>query len=165
MQSQTMKLPSNDKKSKCIRRLKSTQNSINCVLNNKLYIAFMTIVTLYVLFVDDFRVLVLPKKIDDIFMSLNCISLALFIVEIVLNSVSIKGYFLQFYFWLDLIATISLVSDITWIWYPIVGINDNMEKAFDETGKFNANLLITNSSSAASRVSRIMKIIRLVRLI
>ena len=93
MQSQTMKLPSNDK-SKCIRRLKSTQNSINCVLNNKLYIAFMTIVTLYVLFVDDFRVLVLPKKIDDIFMSLNCISLALFIVEIVLNSVSIKGYFL-----------------------------------------------------------------------
>lgn len=110
----------------------------------------MAIVTLYVLFVDDFRILVLPKKLDPIFMSLNCISLALFIIEIVLSSIAISDYFLKFYFWLDLIATLSLISDISWIWYPIVGINDNMQKAFDKSGNFDANLLIAGSNSAAS---------------
>ena len=82
----------------------------------------MTIITFYVLYVDDFRVLVLPKSLDEVFMFLNCFSLAIFLIEIGLSSIAIKDYFIGFYFWLDLIATISLISDITWIWYPIVGI-------------------------------------------
>ena len=110
----------------------------------------MAIVTVYVLFVDDFRILVLPRKLDDIFMALNCISLVLFVIEIIISSISLNSYFLQFYFWLDLIATLSLISDISWIWYPIVGINDNMQKAFDKSGNFDANLLIAGSNSAAS---------------
>lgn len=82
----------------------------------------MTLITFYVLYVDDFRILVLPKSLDDVFMALNVFSLFVFLIEIILSSFALKGYFLKFYFWLDLIATISLISDITWIWYPIVGI-------------------------------------------
>ena len=82
----------------------------------------MTLITFYVLYVDDFRILVLPKSLDDVFMALNVFSLFVFLLEIILSSLAIKGYFFKFYFWLDLIAALSLISDITWIWYPIVGI-------------------------------------------
>jgi len=33
-----------------------------------------------------------------------------------LSSLAIDGYLFGFYFWLDLIATVSLISDIGWIW-------------------------------------------------
>lgn len=67
-------------------------------------------------------------------MSLNCFSLAIFLIEIIMSSLAIKGYFFGFYFWLDSIATLSLISDISWIWYPIVGINNSVENAFDSDG-------------------------------
>ena len=75
-------------------------------------------------------------------MSLNCVSLVIFSLEIIMSSIVVKGYFLGFYFWLDSIATISLISDITWIWYPIVGINDSIEESIDENGLFDPNLLV-----------------------
>jgi len=82
-------------------------------------------------------------------MGLNCVSLFIFMLEIIMSSIAIKGYFFKFYFWLDLIATISLISDITWIWYPIVGINDDLQTAVREDGGFDPNLLKMESSSAA----------------
>ena len=67
-----------------------------------------------------------------------------------MSSIVIKGYFLGFYFWLDAIATLSLISDITWIWYPMVGINDNIEKAFNEKGEFDPNLLVQKNNTAST---------------
>ena len=126
----------------------------------------MAIVTVYVLFVDDIWVLSIPKKMDEVFMALNVISLVLFSLEIILSSISIKGYFFMFYFWLDLIATLSLISDITWIWYKIVGINDDLQNSFDNNGTVDPSALIgRKNNTTASRVARLMKIIRLIRLI
>ena len=45
----------------------------------------------------------------------------LFLLELLLASVATPDYFLGFYFWLDLIATLSLITDIAWIWDEIVG--------------------------------------------
>jgi len=98
--------------------------------------------TFYVLFVDDIRILSLPKSLDEVFMALNCISFAIFLIEIGMSSLALKGYFFGFYFWLDSVATLSLISDITWIWYPIVGIDDSVENAIDDSGHFDPNLLI-----------------------
>jgi len=103
---------------------------------------------------------------DEVFMALNVISLVLFSLEIILSSISIKGYFFMFYFWLDLIATLSLISDITWIWYKIVGINDDLQNSFDNNGTVDPSALIgRKNNTTASRVARLMKIIRLIRLI
>lgn len=83
-------------------------------------------------------------------MSLTCISFAIFLLEIILSSIAIKGYFLGFYFWLDAIATLSLISDITWIWYPIVGINNNVADAIDSNGKFDPNKLVQAGTNTAT---------------
>jgi hypothetical protein len=42
-------------------------------------------------------------------------------MELLLSIYAKKGYWWSFYFWLDLIATVSLIPDIGWIWNPIVG--------------------------------------------
>jgi len=89
---------------------------MNCILNNKLYMIFMTLVTLYALFMDDIRVLALPIEADVILWGVTTGAFALFIIELLLSSFAIDGYLCGFYFWLDLIATISLISDIGWIW-------------------------------------------------
>jgi hypothetical protein len=52
---------------------------------------------------------------------MSSVSLVLFAVEIVLASIAKDDYFLGFYFWLDLVATISLFADIGWVWNAITG--------------------------------------------
>ena len=79
----------------------------------------MTMVTLYALFMDDIRVLACPVSADEILWGVTTGAFALFIIELILSSLAIDGYLLGFYFWLDLIATVSLISDIGWIWNRI----------------------------------------------
>jgi hypothetical protein len=49
------------------------------------------------------------------------ISLGFFAIEIVLASIAKDDYVLGFYFWLDLVATISLFADIGWVWNAMTG--------------------------------------------
>jgi hypothetical protein len=85
---------------------------------------FMTLLTIYALFGEDIRLCALTKSVDEYFFTLTSISLLFFAVEIVLMSIAREGYFLGFFFWLDLISTISLITDIGWIWDEIVGTTD-----------------------------------------
>jgi hypothetical protein len=85
----------------------------------------MTLLTIYALFGDDIRLCATTVNADDIFFSLTALSLLFFSIEIVLNSIAREGYFGGFFFWLDLVSTISLITDIGWIWDEIVGTADS----------------------------------------
>ncbi len=76
---------------------------------------FMAVVTIYTLFFDDIRVLALPKKWDDFFFFLTAVSLLLFTLEIVIACYAKSGYFNSFFFWLDVLSTVSMIFDIGWI--------------------------------------------------
>jgi hypothetical protein len=81
----------------------------------------MTILTVYTLFGDDVRVLAFDKTADVTFWILTSVSFGAFALEIILASISKDEYFLGFYFWLDLISTISLITDIGWIMNAMMG--------------------------------------------
>mmetsp|Transcript_37123 Transcript_37123/g.6616 ORF Transcript_37123/g.6616 Transcript_37123/m.6616 type:complete len:92 (+) Transcript_37123:36-311(+) len=81
----------------------------------------MTLLTIYALFGDDLRLLATEKESDPVFYSLSIICLIFFTVEIVLGSLVKEDYLLGFFFWLDVVATVSLIPDIGWIWDPIIG--------------------------------------------
>jgi len=83
-----------------------------------------TIVVVYALFEDEIRLAFFTKNADDTFFTLTFISLILFSLELILNSIATPDYFNSFYFWLDLVSTISLITDIGWIWDAIVGTSD-----------------------------------------
>ncbi len=61
---------------------------------------------------------------DDYFYMMTFVSMIFFALELVLASISKENYFLGFYFWLDLVATVSLITDIGWIWNEIMGTQD-----------------------------------------
>ena len=81
----------------------------------------MTLVTIYALLGDDLKLLTTTVKADDVFTALTSISLVLFLIELLLASIGKEGYFNSFFFWLDLVSTLSLVTDIEPIWSKIIG--------------------------------------------
>mmetsp|Transcript_35528 Transcript_35528/g.25934 ORF Transcript_35528/g.25934 Transcript_35528/m.25934 type:complete len:129 (-) Transcript_35528:1101-1487(-) len=116
----------------------------------------MTLITIYALFFDDIRVLVFPKSVDDIFYGITLFAMICYTVEIFLASIAVDDYFLSFFFWLDLVSTISMIPDCGWIWDPIVGSGSD--------GKADSATDLAKTSRAG-RVTRVIRIIRLIRLI
>lgn len=81
----------------------------------------MTVVTIYALLGDDIKLLTTTKSADPIFTDLTAIALVLFLIEIILASIGKEDYFNSFFFWLDFVSTISLVTDIEPWWNKIIG--------------------------------------------
>lgn len=75
--------------------------------------------TIYALFADDIRTLCFTKKYDSAVDSIMLACMIFFILEVVIISLFQEGYFLGFYFWLDLASTISLITDISFLWEEI----------------------------------------------
>jgi hypothetical protein len=88
------------------------------------------------------------------------IALILFLFELVVQCVYQKDYIFGFYFWLDLIASISLLPDIGWVWNAIVSSSAT-------TGGTDsaATLKAGRASRAGAKAGRIVRIVRLVRLV
>ena len=55
------------------------------------------------------------KSADSFFYILLIISFALFSLEIFINTMVKDDFKYSFFFWLDIIATLSLIPDIQWI--------------------------------------------------
>ena len=88
---------------------------MNTFLDGTFMSIVMTVITVYSLFGDDIRILVTNKDGDPVFWVLNIIALAAFTIEIIMASISKPEYFNGFFFWLDVISTLSLLLDIGWI--------------------------------------------------
>jgi len=84
------------------------------MVEGKFVIITMTLVTLYSLFGDDLRVWHARKENDDMFFAGLLISLILFTLELLVQSCVVDDFKYSFFFWLDFIATLSLVIDIPW---------------------------------------------------
>ena len=80
----------------------------------------MFFVTVYALIGDDVRLLAFNKHADDFFTWLNVLTLSLFTIELFLSSIGVKEYFGGFFFWLDLLSTISIITDIDFIWEALI---------------------------------------------
>lgn len=114
----------------------------------------MTIITIYALFFDDIRVLLFPQDADPVFYAITLFGLICFTIEIILASYAKEDYLLSFFFWLDIVSTLSMVPDIGWIWAPLIGGADRSADATDLA-----------KTSRAGRVTRVIRVIRLIRLI
>lgn len=149
-------------KGKCPKCHPKVIHIMNKILENNIYIIFMTIVTIYALFADDFRLLLAPKSADEVFWSLTCAALFFFAVELIMASFAQKDYFLGFYFWLDLIATVSLFTDIGWIYNELVGGGDiSASNASQASSLARAG----RGARVGTRAGRIVRLVRLIRIV
>jgi hypothetical protein len=69
----------------------------------------MTFLTLFALFGDDFRLWFFSSSLDPIFFGILTCSFVLFALEILFNSGVLDDFKYSFFFWLDIVATLSLL--------------------------------------------------------
>jgi hypothetical protein len=139
----------------------------------------MSLFTIWALFSDDIRIAASTKEADFGFMIVISIAFLLFALELIAGSLYKENYlclpsfvqtaphetwlqkaqrlcqFGSFYFWLDLIATVSLIFEINWI------IGDSLETT-NQTSLKSARA--GRASRAGARAGRIVRLVRMVKL-
>jgi class 3 adenylate cyclase len=129
------------------------------VLDSNSVLIFMLAVTFYALFSDDLRVAAFSIDADPVFYGLSSCAFGFFSLELILSFIFKPEYRWTFYFWLDFIATISIIPDIGWIWNAIIQVNQS-----NSSGNVNSAQNAGKSSRAATRSTRVIRVVRLVRL-
>ena len=81
----------------------------------------MLFVTIYALIGDDIRILAFDRNQDDVFLWLNVVAFSMFVIELLFSSIGMKEYFGSFFFWLDLVSTVSIITDIEPVWNLLTG--------------------------------------------
>jgi hypothetical protein len=89
------------------------------VVDSNLFIGFMTLCTIFALFANDIQAALLPSSTDNIIDNTQATLLFIFTFEIFITAFAKKDYVNSFFFWLDIIATISLIQDADWMFNSI----------------------------------------------
>lgn len=76
---------------------------------------FINFCTVYVLFADDARTLCCRKQSDQIFDGIMIFFIIIFCLDVLMSILAYKDYNFSFFFWLDILSTLSLISDLQWI--------------------------------------------------
>ena len=121
------------------------------------YQILITILTVYSLFADDIRTAVFSAPIDIYFDWMSLVVMSVFTVEILLSSAFVEGYFLSFFFFLDIVSTVSIIFDINFISDIIFSTSTNSNLAHLAAQ--------SKASRAATRAVRIVKLFRIIRII
>lgn len=159
------------------------------ILESTAVTSLMSITTIYALFSDDVRVLAFEKSADIAFEALSSVAFFFFLIEIAIQCWCREKYLVlpdmeklkslrnavtwaeiwmyglavmsvgSFYFWLDLMATLSMIIEIPWLISFSSGdvIESNLESA--RAGK------ASRAGAKAARIIRVVRMIRLVRLV
>ncbi|CAK94539.1 unnamed protein product (macronuclear) [Paramecium tetraurelia] len=121
----------------------------------------VNLLTIYALFGDDIRIIAFDKRADDGFDVITIICMIIFSIEIIIASLVRTDYFNSFFFWLDIISTVSQILDIT-SFNIAVGLQGSVAaKSASQLSQANK---ASKTSSKAIRVVRLVRLIRIVKL-
>jgi len=129
----------------------------------------MTVLTIYVLVGDDIRLLCFEKRSDPIFNGFTIFCLVLFSVELTISCMTKKDYFLGFWFVLDVVATFSLIFDLTYVSeammdYPEISV-DHLESPQHQGAVGQSEYArASRSSRVGTRVARLLRVARFIRM-
>lgn len=101
-----------EKKEEEVVEKNNIKPKLKAILESRILNLIMTVFIIYALFADDVRILAFSKPADIVFDVFSFIAIAIFAFEIMLNLVVRKEYQWSFFFWLDVISTLSIILDI-----------------------------------------------------
>ena len=129
------------------------------IMESNQFTAFMTVLTLYALFGDDMKLCLTDSRADQGFWIMASLCIVFFFSEIVFQTMAYPWYFLGFYFWIDLVSTLSIFTEIP-------AVMDEMSAALGGTGGKSAAMLKAGKAGrVGTKASKIIRIVRLVRMI
>lgn len=111
---------------------------------------------------DDIRLWTTSKEADIYFIVGLSISFVLFTLEVLIGSVVIDDFKYSFFFYLDIVATLSIISDIPWMLDLLVMLVG--ERSYVYSANAIPGVMYTESI-ANGKISQVFKSLRLIRLI
>eukprot|EP01084_Bolivina_argentea_P088836 160391_1 len=122
-------------------------------LDGGIWMLASVIATITSLLAYDFTIAFLPKDVDISTDIILLIVFWFFFIELIVASLVRRGYFLSFWFWLDFIAMVSMIPDLTLL-LALFGANDG-----------DINIANTQASKAgkSGRSAVALKAIRMIR--
>ena len=93
-----------------------TRQKVREFFEGKFITILMAAVTIFALFGDDFRLWFTNKSADVYIDAALIFSLFAFTIEILVNSCVVDEFKYSFFFWLDIIATVSILVDVGFVW-------------------------------------------------
>jgi hypothetical protein len=123
------------------------------LLHSKVYIIVTMLCTLWALLGEDIYLLQGPPvSLDRNIYSIFVVCVVLFLVDLMLRGKYEAGYWLSFWFWLDVIALVSLLPEVIWV--------------VAEIDVFNSGAAgLARSGRAASAGTRVVRILRIMKLL
>ena len=139
------------------------------LLEGRFFVILMVLAILYALFANDTFVLMgVDKSYDSWIVLFTIIVLLLFTFELIGSSIAIPGYVLGFFFWMDMLATVSLLFDIPafskWVEGMVMALVGGEELAAGR-GATAARGTIARAGRAARAAARAGRIVRAVKLL
>lgn len=89
--------------------------SLKRLLDSKLYTFLMVIFIIFALFGDDMRTALLDAPADPAVDAVLLLTVAFFSLEIIISLWVRDKYLWSFFFWLDIISTLSIICDVNFI--------------------------------------------------
>ena len=129
--------------------------SMSSCLESPAFQILTFLATLYALFAFDLNAAVGEKSSDIIFDQVTLVVLVIFLIELLFSLICVSGY-IQFFFWLDLVASISLYLEIGFLVKMGPEIGDADDFALAKAGR---------AAKAGARAGRLASILRVIRLV
>ena len=121
----------------------------------------MALVTIFALVGDTLRSWLTTKDSDPFFDAMLILSMFLFSLEILLNTIVMEDFKYSYFFWLDLIATMSLIFDISPFLDAIYVYIFHTTPSYEEVNAKPDKVI----SGSEMNLEHLLKSLRLIRLI
>ncbi|CAE7404082.1 unnamed protein product [Symbiodinium sp. CCMP2456] len=126
------------------------------------FLTLTTVLTFGALLGDDLRLLATGKEADNFFNVLIVVAFTVFTVEIIAASLGDRSYLFSFFFYLDTLATVTMLVDLTWFG-NLLYCKDYSSFSGATAGSLEG-AVATLADTRAARTVRILRLIRLGKL-
>lgn len=92
---------------------------VNLIMESAIFHIVVLVLSIFSLFNSDIMTTCLPTSVDSTFHHINEFIFIFFLLELILFSIFKQNFFGSFYFYLDIIAIISLLPEVSFIWDPL----------------------------------------------
>jgi class 3 adenylate cyclase len=125
--------------------------------------ALMTVITIVLLWGDDFKDLYFSKDSDFLMDYLNVAALVACLIEFFGNAICKDGYKWGFFFWLDMIAALTIVPDVRLAKY-VISVLLQMAAVEDRATQAQG-AGDTERTARSGRLARLVRLVRLIRIV
>lgn len=118
-ENELMKKKEKNKKNCFQKCFTKVEHQVHRVIESVLFHVLVLFLSIFSLFNNDIMTLTLPVSVDHTFHLLNEIVFVFFLSELIIFSIFKPNFLGSFFFYLDIIALISLIPEVSFLWIPI----------------------------------------------